>query len=500
MGRFLLSHRRAGNKAAHQHSANQQHLHDALHKHIAPIAQIHRAHQPDAHHHRHLAIVDGDHQELSGLAGRMHPELILEPAIAHFNALAHPLGSVEADRTRLHAHDGSGQTLQCQVTDDSGKPLADVRCFLYIMADRSRHQLVQVTDKAGVCQFEFSASAEPVTAVAFPWNGYWPMIEKNVSSVLQLRCPKLPQADNSAGWWHQTGGFSRYAATRGRGIRVGVIDTGIGPNTNLGHIHNLGAIIDAAWQEHGGQDVQGHGSHVCGIIGARPQKNSEYGGLAPASRIASLRVFPESGGAHQGDIALAIWEMAHEQKCHLINMSLGTPSMSQIEHDAIQDAAEQGALTIISAGNICSAIEYPAAFGEAVAVSAIGKKGWGPEGSLAASRWPDGSNRIASDPYYLANFSCTGPEMDIAGPGVGIISTMPGNSKTAAYGALDGTSMAAPFVTGMMAARLSRNSDYKSMQRGRERTEFARAMALRMGKDIALATEMQGQGLIHFRP
>ena len=86
----------------------------------------------------------------------------------------------------------------------------------------------------------------------------------------------------------------------GRGIRVGVVDTGAGPHPCLQHIASVGAFLGGNSLPPGlGADVGEHGSHVSGTIGARPAETGHYAGIAPGCDLLTARVFtgPMAGRA-----------------------------------------------------------------------------------------------------------------------------------------------------------------------------------------------------------
>src|SRR5262249_13820836 len=147
-------------------------------------------------------------------------------------------------------------------------------------------------------------------------------------------------------------------------------------------------------------------------------------------------------GPTQADIINAIDSLSRDHQCDLINMSLGGGPSSEAEEDAIRDAAERGTLCICSAGNNNGPINFPAAYPECMAVSAIGKVGWAPAGTFSASNRPKEAARMGQNNLFLAAFSCYGPALACAAPGVGIVSTVPDrNGFTGAYMEMDGTSM-----------------------------------------------------------
>lgn len=279
-------------------------------------------------------------------------------------------------------------------------------------------------------------------------------------------------------------------------MRVGVIDTGIGPHPYLDHVNDVGAFINGDSDTDAGSDVDSHGSHVCGIIGARPVNNSEYGGIAPGVALYSARVFPKGRGANQLDIVNAIDELSREQEVDLINMSLGSSISSEVEQDAIIDAWERGTLCICAAGNSNGPVQFPGAFKETVAVSAIGLLGWGPSGSMASIRLPSDPFRFGDENLYHANFSCFGPEIVCGGPGVGYISTVPERfDLNKPYASMGGTSMASPAACAALATILSRSDEYKSLPRNQERSVVAIRILRQNCQSIGLDPAYEGHGM-----
>jgi subtilisin len=235
---------------------------------------------------------------------------------------------------------------------------------------------------------------------------------------------------------------------------------------------------------------------VCGLIGAR-HPVSDLVGVAPAAELFSIRVFDSvDTGANQIDIAAAIDALSEDREVDLINLSLGASTASAVEEEAIQDALERGTLCICAAGNSAGRVQYPAAFMETVAVSALGMEGWGPNGTLATWRLPTDADRFGRDGLYLANFSCFGKEINVAAPGVELISTVPEHPNfPSPRAAMGGTSMAAPLVTGVLAALLSRDGAYLMMPRDANRSEYARGVLRKAARSIDLDSQYEGWGL-----
>jgi subtilisin family serine protease len=176
-----------------------------------------------------------------------------------------------------------------------------------------------------------------------------------------------------------------------------------------------------------------HGTHVAGIIAA---EGDGYGinGVAYNAKIMPVRVMDENGHGNDINIANGIYYAANNG-ANVINLSLGGGYSSEVEA-AVKYATERGAIVIMSSGNNGESEPlYPAALA----------KNWGIAVGAIDSNWnvADFSNQAGSDSSI--NY--------VVAPGVGIYSTIPDNK----YDFMDGTSMAAPYVSGVAALMLSAN-------------------------------------------
>lgn len=445
---------------------------------------------------RRVVVFDADPRDVAAVAPE--PDVLLEPEILHWPDVIAPVDLVRAQQARraeAPAPPAAGVVLQITVLGN-GQPLSGATVHLFLRGFGGLNRdLEQVTDASGQAQFSFDPFWQAAAAVVLPADAFWSVVVRGPSGNPVVECPPLPQQGPLA-WWHELLGIGDFQDDRGRAIRVGVADTGCGPHANLAHAVDIGAFIDG--QFHGapaGADVDSHGSHVCGIIGARPTLPGQYAGIAPGADLYFARVFPPNRGANQGDIANAIDALSREHRVDLINLSLGSDQPSEIEHDAIRDAFERGTLCVCAAANSAGPVEWPARFEECVAVSALGREGWGPPGTLAAARLPNDPDRFGNENLYLANFSCFGPEILSAGPGVGIISTVPQRfGLQAPYAAMDGTSMASPAVCAALAVLLSRNPAYLAMPRDETRAQRAKQILRDHCRDTGLRAIYQGRG------
>lgn len=235
----------------------------------------------------------------------------------------------------------------------------------------------------------------------------------------------------------------------GSGIKVAVVDTGVDiTNPDLGNNVTPGIDLIAGSSEpnaDGTTDPNGHGTHVAGIIAAEHDNGIGIVGVAPSATIMPIRVLDDRGIGSSHDVAHGI-DWAVDNGADVINLSLSgghDPVMSE----AIGHAAAEGVVIIAAAGNtsawidndsLCDVDAYPAAYGEVIAV-----------GSL------NSSNDVSS-------FSLRRGYVDIAAPGENIVSTWPTaltprGAEPYAYDS--GTSMAAPYVSGIVALMKSYRPD-----------------------------------------
>lgn len=292
------------------------------------------------------------------------------------------------------------------------------------------------------------------------------------------------------------------ALATGASIAVGVIDTGCGPHAALWHVVDHGAYVNGVYSVDGRDGAQ-HGTHLCGLIGARacPDKPTGYLGVAPDVAIHSIRVCAiGQTTANQVDIALALRRLI-TVPVHVVTIGLSAAESSTIVADAIREAMEAGILCICPAGNTASRVRFPAALDDTAAVTALGLAGWGPPRARVHDFEPPPSERLRfgalddDDRVYIASFSCVAPTaVTCAGPGAGIISCVPGEDGTA-YAEMSGTSMAAALVTGALASILSAKENYLTLPRTLERADFAHALLGLHCRSLGIDRRYQGRGL-----
>ena len=491
MARYVMANRRAGKFQAAEKRASRAAVASSFSALFAGSVAVVNDLNPRDELARRVIVFDCDPEEANAKAAELPADVLLEPQILHFPAVLAAAGGVAP----LLVAAGPQVSFTAVVTG-AGAPLrgADVVLFL-VDATNQQTQLTQVTDVAGAVAFWYPAALQPLGVIVEPAGEFWSMVFRGAANGATLDCPAIAGVGR-IDWWHKQVGIHQFNPELGAGIKVGVIDTGVGPHGCLAHVVSVGAFINGSHDATAGADVASHGSHTTGTIGARPVGPNDRAGIAPGVSLFNARVFPSATvGASQADIANALDELSRNRGVDLINMSLGAARPSTIEQDAIKDALERGTLCVCAAGNDGGAVGWPAAFPETVAVAAIGLQNTVPAGSTSAMSVPTDPAKIGRARRYLASFSNFGADLDCCAPGVGIVATVPERGGLVRpYAAMDGTSMAAPVACAALAVLLADSPLYRSLT-GAARVAEARTILSAHCHTIGLAATFQGSGL-----
>ena len=463
----------------------------------ARIISDHRPQDPLA---RHVVLLDADAEQVATMRANMPADSILELAVRR--SLHHRV-PIELRPAIPHTASAKAKGVRYSLAVTAGgAALPNIDLMLYLRDPGGQIQNTTVkTDAKGKLSFPVPVGFQIAFVEPIPYAGFWIMLVDAPPSGSTVDCLPIAKAKaGGAGWWHEAMGVDVSNAARGSGIKAGVIDTGCGPHRNLNHVTLVGAFVDGkTLQPSEARDVVEHGTHTSGIIGARPTKASDYAGMAAGCDLFHARVFKGEGpqdGPTQADIINAIDSLSRDHGCDLINMSLGGGPKSEAEEDAIRDALERGTLCICSAGNDNGPIEFPGAYSECAAVSAIGLIGWAPAGTFSANNRPHEAAKMGQDNLFLAAFSCFGPTLSCAAPGVGIVSTVPDrDGHVGAYMEMDGTSMASPAACGALAVILSQDETYKALPRDASRSKRAALALAQHCKPFGLPVKFEGRGL-----
>jgi serine protease len=254
-----------------------------------------------------------------------------------------------------------------------------------------------------------------------------------------------------------------WSRSTGAGVRVGVVDTGV----DLAHedlvgkvvasTSCIGADVDTACQGTG-QDDEGHGTHVAGIIAADTFNGKGVASVAPGALLVVAKALDGSGSGALEDVNAGIkWVVDHGAR--IVNLSVEadgtqlsvTPGQSMAE--GVEYAWRHGAIPVVAAGNATPSLFGPTGYAgvDAVVVGATGRSGepaWY-SSPLTGAKWgivaPGGDARSPA-----GTASCAGPLADAC-----IVSTGWFAGHTNAYADDEGTSMAAPEVSGVLALLLA---------------------------------------------
>ncbi|MGH7516316.1 MAG: S8 family serine peptidase [Gemmatimonadales bacterium] len=399
------------------------------------------------------------------------PQLVMEPD--HQIVLGDPTVPFIRDPGAVVPR-GTGQKLTISVTGKEQAPIEGANVFLI----GDEWPALAVTEANG--QAEITWFGDSVASIrglyVKPRSDYWsrwvpePALDPNQPNLVSLTpldetYPNFPNQE-VVGWGLRAMRLDQLPTQyRGHGVRVAVVDSGVAKgHPDLQPVVKGGYDTTTQSPDTWEQDEIGHGSHCAGII-AGYEDGKGIRGIAPGAEVFAIKVFP---GGRLSNLIDAL-NRCVELQVDLVNLSLGSDQPSELLEEKVRQMKELGIACIVAAGSSGGPVQYPASSPHVLAVAAVGKLGEFPADSYhAVEVWegsPDGSEE-----YFSARFTCSGPEIDVCAPGVAILSCVPPNT----YGVWDGTSLAAPHVTGLAALVLADHPDFQGPFRVRNATRVER--------------------------
>lgn len=261
-------------------------------------------------------------------------------------------------------------------------------------------------------------------------------ILKNDDSVLSVQEDQIVQMESQKIEWGNIKTRVEEAKKEGftgKGVKIAILDTGV--DRTHPDLKIAGGACFLTYCPNSFQDDNGHGTHVAGIIGAQ---NNSIGivGVVPDAEIYALKVLDYDGIGLTSKVIEGI-EWAIEHDIDIINLSLSSPSPDYALKVILDKAYNEGMLIVSAAGNngtpsgAENTVEYPAKYASVIGVASL------------------------TEANVRHESSATGQEVEISAPGVKIFSTIPKSADhdgyVDGYTWMTGTSMAAPFVTGILA-------------------------------------------------
>jgi len=422
-----------------------------------------------------------------------HPSVRILPLVYFQRAVhryqVHAPFAARSTRAQAKAAAKPGAITLAIISAKDGKPVPNAMVVAFTdFASRAGAQ--GKTNSKGQVALTLGGSNKKIERLyIYPALSYWPVLQNNVTLKAGMKVP-LPTIDLSAidcvRYFY--GGND---STLGEGLKVGVIDSGVATNhPDLVVEGGQNTVPGEKPTDFGDNGTEGHGTHVAGIIAARGTPPSGIGGVAPGVVLRSYRVFGQGAdNASNYAIAKAI-DAAVADGCDLLNMSLGGGDPDTLTAEALTSAHNAGVVVFAANGNDGrQPVSFPAANSMCQAVSAMGRigmfpNGTEPEGSVAAPYGTDKKN-------FIAEFSNIGPETDVTGPGVGVMSTVPGG-----YGVMSGTSMATPAETGAAARLLATKPDILRMPRDQNRAAAMITAIAGASKLLGFGAVYEGKGVI----
>lgn len=272
----------------------------------------------------------------------------------------------------------------------------------------------------------------------------------------------------------------------GENVVVAILDTGIEEHPDFnGRIIDFKDFVNKKIYKY---DDEGHGTHVAGILAGNGKlSRGMYSGIAPKSKIISLKVLDEKGIGKEDDVIDAIWWIIDNGKYYnikVVNISFGTPNRNDENRrliEAVEMLWNQGYVIVAAAGNNgpgYGTVSIPGSSKKIITVGAL-----------------NDNIKMIVNGKMTKNYSGRGPtkecvqKPDILAPGNNVYSCNYKWKTGYNYVTKSGTSMSTPIVSGVVSLLLSKNQDLTNVE--------CKKILGKTAIDMKMERNRQGWGLVN---
>ncbi|MFF4796503.1 S8 family serine peptidase [Streptomyces sp. NPDC001276] len=265
------------------------------------------------------------------------------------------------------------------------------------------------------------------------------------------------------GWGQQAMRLDRLPPTfRAFGVKIALIGSGVSADhPDLKERVRSGVDLVRGMDEGWARDMVGSGTHAAGII-AGADTGKGIIGIAVDAEIEVCQVMPDG---HFSDLIAAL-DHCIEREVDIAHIAVATPYPSALVSRKLADANAAGIACVAPAGDTGGPTAFPASLPTVFGVGALGVFGSYPQDTSQATH---AGPQLTPEGLFAAPFSCYGPGVDTAAPGVAVLSCAPQGG----YAALDGTGTASAHVAGLAALILAHHEDFHDqlLSRGPSRVQ-----------------------------
>ncbi|MFC3575959.1 S8 family serine peptidase [Streptomyces yaanensis] len=261
--------------------------------------------------------------------------------------------------------------------------------------------------------------------------------------------PELEQRQQY-GWGQQAMRLDRLPPTfRAFGVRIAVIGTGVSAeHPDLKERVRSGVDLVRGTDEGWAHDRVGSGTHAAGIIAGADTGRGVIG-IAVDAEIEVCQVMPDG---HFSDLIAAL-DHCIDREVDIAHIAVATPYPSALVSRKLADANAAGIACVAPAGDTGGPVAFPGSLPTVFTVGALGVFGSYPQDTSQATH---SGPQLTPEGLFAAPFTCYGPGVDAAAPGVAVLSCAPQGG----YTALDGTGTASAHVAGLAALVLAHHEEF----------------------------------------